>query len=231
MSRELPSSIVVDIVFVGRGGGAIKSLAGFKKGFHTIPDAANDATDAFLAKIASAELMEESEALFQSVRRGLGYKRKDVSLSVSGGTALLTAKDFIVELTYAVERSDPSRYVTTNALRELRSADLARTEEFRAIFAGRFAEISFGLKKGVSVEAVVDAIEGLDAERGLEVTYPSDCRECEIRVEGVDAHVRCTGSSLEVVFPRGGSPVELMDAFAMVREAFQIDRVLAGLIG
>jgi hypothetical protein len=46
----------------------------------------------------------------------------------------------------------------------------------------------------------------------------------------VDAEVRCTGAALEVVFPRGGSPGELIDAFAVVREAFQISKVLRTLI-
>lgn len=231
MSGELPSSIVAAIDFVGRGGGLVKALSGYRKGFHTIPDAANDATNAFLAKVGEKELAEEAEALFQAVRAALGYKRKELSLSVGGGLAVLTAKDFAVEIGYAIEEERPERYVVTTRMRELRSAELARTEGFAAVFAGKFSEIVFGLKKGASVEAVVDAIEALDGEGGLSVTYPSDCSECEIRVEGVDAHVRCTGSELGMVFRRAGAPGELIDGFAAVREAFRIDRELAGLIG
>ncbi len=231
MSGELPSSIVSAIDFVGRGGGLVKTLSGYRKGFHTIPDAANDATNAFLAKVGEKELADEAEALFQAVRAALGYKRRELSLSVGGGLAVLTAKDFAVEIGYAIEEERPERYVVTTRMRELRSAELARTENFAAVFAGKFSEIVFGLKKGASVEAVVDAIEALDGEGGLSVTYPSDCSECEIRVEGVDAHVRCTGSELGMVFPRAGAPGELIDGFAAVREAFRIDRELAGLIG
>jgi hypothetical protein len=87
------------------------------------------------------------------------------------------------------------------------------------------------LKKGVRVEAVVDLIETLDGEGGMTVSYPSDCRECVIAVSGVDAQVRCTGASLDVVFTRGGSPRELIAGFAAVRDAFGISRELAGLIG
>ncbi len=231
MSGELPSSIVAAIGFVGRGGGLVKALSGYRKGFHTIPDAANDATNAFLAKVGEKELADEAEALFQAVRAALGYKRKELSLSVGGGLAVLTAKDFAVEIGYAIEEERPERYVVTTRMRELKSAELARTESFAAVFAGKFSEIVFGLRKSASVEAVVDAIEALEGEGGLSVTYPSDCSECEIRVEGVDAHVRCTGSELGMVFPRAGAPGELIDGFAAVREAFRIDRELAGLIG
>ena len=231
MTGALPSSIIAGISFIGRGGGAVKGLGGFKKGHHTVPDAVNAVTNAFLGKLCAGELAAEAEALFQSVRTGLGYKRKDVSLAVAGQSAVLAAKDFAVEIFYALEEGDASRYAVTTTLRELKNADLARTGEFAAIFSGKFSEISFGLKKGARVEAVVDAIEALEGEGGLSVRYPSDCSECDIAVEGVEARVRCTGGSLEVVFPRAGGPAELMEGFAEVRGAFAISKVLGGLIG
>lgn len=230
MTGELPSSIVAEICFIGRGGGAVKALGGFRKSHHTVPDAANAVTNAFLGKICVGELAAEAEKLFQDVRARLGYKRKEVSLSVTGSLAALAAKDFSVEIFYALEERDPARYAVTTTLRGVRSAELARTAEFSEIFAGKFREISFALKKGARVEAVIDAIEGLNGEGGLAVSYPSDCAECEIRVEGVDARVRCTGGTLEVVFPRAGTPAELIDAFEAVRDAFRISKGLSGLI-
>lgn len=231
MPQALPSSIIAEIAFVGRGGGFVKTLGGFKKGHHTLPDAANATTNSFLAKICEAELAAEAEALFQAVRTGLHYKRKDVALSVASPGAILTAKDFSVEIFYALEDDDPSRYSTTTTLRGLKDAELSRTSDFADIFSGRFTEILFSLKKGVSVEAVVDAIEVVGADGRLTVTYPSDCRDCVISVVGVDAQVRCTGASLEIVFSRGGGPAELIDAFSEIRGAFAISKVLAGLIG
>jgi hypothetical protein len=227
---ELPSAIVAGLAFVGRGGGAVKSLGGFRKQHHTVPDAANAVTNAFLGKICERELADETEALFQSARTDLGYRRKDIALTVASPLATLAAKDFTVEIFYALEEADPARYAVTTTLRDLKSAELARTAEFAGVFAGRFTELSFALKKGARVEAVIDAIEALDGEGGMAVSYPSDCRECEITVEGVDARVRCTGASMDMIFPRAGSPAELMDGFAAVREAFQISKALVGLL-
>lgn len=231
MSAELPPRVIASIAFVGRSGGQVKALGGFKKGHHSLPDAANAVTNAFLGRICDAELTEEAERLFQETRTALGYKRKDITLSVTSPMAVLTAKDFAVEILYALEEREPTRYVTTTTLRDLRDADVARRPEFVGVFSGRFSEISFGLKKGARVEAVIDAIEALEGEGGLNVTYPSDYRDCVIRVDGVDAEVRCTGASLEVIFSHGGSPAELIDAFAAVREAFQISKALGALIG
>lgn len=230
MPDELPSNVIASVAFVGRSGGQVKALAGFRKGHHTLPDAANAVTNAFLGKICGAELTEEAEKLFQAVRTGLEYKRKEIALSVTSPLAVLTAKDFAVEIFYALEERDPERFAVTTTLRDLADIDLARRAEFAGIFAGRFAEISFALKKGVRVEAVIDAIEALDGEGGLSVTYPSDCRDCTLRVSGIEAEVRCTGATLEMIFPRGAAPAELIDAFAAVREAFQISKALRGLI-
>jgi hypothetical protein len=229
MTDELPSSIIAGISFVGRSGGLVKALGGFRKGHHTVPDAANAVTNAFLGKICEGELSAQAEKLFQDVRTQLGYKRKDVTLTVAAGAAVLTARDFTVEIGYALEEAGPARYAATTTLRGLKNADLARTEEFARVFHGSFTEIAFALKKGAKVESIVDAIEALDGG-GLAVTYPSDCHECLIRVEGVEAQVRCTAAALEMLFPRAGSPRELMAAFVAVRGAFGVSRVLAGLM-
>jgi hypothetical protein len=150
---------------------------------------------------------------------------------VTSPLAVLTAKDFTIEIFYTLEEREPTRFAVTTTLRELREVEVARGEEFSRIFAGRFTEISFGLNKGARVEAVIDAIEELEDDRGLSVQYPSDYRDCTIQVAGVDAEVRCTGAALEVIFPRGGTPAELIEAFTAVRDAFAVAKALSGLIG
>ena len=70
----------------------MKLLAGFRKGHHTLPDAANAVTNAFLGKICETELAAEAERLFQDARVGLEYKRKDIALAVTSPTAVLTTK-------------------------------------------------------------------------------------------------------------------------------------------
>jgi hypothetical protein len=231
MTSELPSGIVAEICFIGRGGGAVKRLGGFNKTRHTIPDAANATTNAFLGKLCTVELETEAEQLFQAIRGALGYKRKEISLSVTSPLAAIMAKDFAVEILYGLEERDPGSYAVTTTLRGLRDASLARTEPFARVFAAKFSEISFMLKKGARVEAIIDTIEALDGEGGLAVDYPSDCRECVIRVDGIDAQVRCGGASLEMVFPRAAGPAELIDAFAGMRGAFAVAKPLSGLIG
>jgi hypothetical protein len=230
MSGALPSSLVASLSFLGRSGGAVKSLAGFQKGRHTLPTAANATTNAFLAKLCAAELEAQAEAFFQHARSALGYKRLELTLQFASPAAVLTAKDFTFELAYALEEADPSRYSITQTLRELRCAELVRRPEFAAVFAGLFTELTLALRKGLSVEAVIDLVEALDADAALAVAYPSDCSECTLTIPSVDAAVRCTSTSIDLVFPAAGSPAELLDGFAAVRTAFALSPGLAELL-
>jgi hypothetical protein len=231
MSAERTKSIVAALSFVGHDGGAVKSLPGFQKNRHTLPTAVNAATSAFLAKLCEAELAERAEAFFQRTRDALGYKRRELSLAVASPSALLTAKDFVFEIVYALEPDDPARYLVTHTLRDLRDAEIARRAEFDTVFAGVFTDLSFALRKGVRVEAVIDLVEALDADAGLAVAYPSDCRDCTLTVPGVAAEVRCNGATLDLVFPAAGSPAELLEGFAAVRAAFALSPELAALLG
>ena len=63
---------------------------------------------------------------------------------------------------------------------------------------------------------MIDAVEGRPAGDALTVSYPSDCRQCMLTVDGVAAKVMCDGATLEMRFPRAGSPREMVAAFLAV---------------
>jgi hypothetical protein len=226
------SAFVQHVRFVGRTGGLVKTLHGFKKSHHTVPDAVNAATSAFLAKLCADELAKEAEAFFQNARTAFGYKRKEITLEVSSPSAVLIAKDFTFELAYALDEADAAGYLLTRSLHGLSNGDFAAASECETVFAQQFSELAFVLTKGAPVESVIDAVEGLEGDDALRVVYPSDYRDCTLAVTGVSATVRFDGSELAMVFPRSGSPRELLEAFVAVREAFALTKkpVLAGLL-
>ena len=227
-----PRKFISQISLTGSRSGQVKALAGFKKQHHTVPDAVNGATSAFLGKLCAGELTAEGEKFFQRAKSALGYKRADSSLEVTTPTAILATKDFTLEITYALEASDAASYRLTHTLHSLRRSELMDAPEFDALFAATFTGIVFGLAKGVKVEAVIDAIETQTGESGMSVEYPSDCRHCVVRVVDVASEVVCDGAMLEMRFPRHGSPRELVEAFVAMRSAFALSKnsVLAGLL-
>ena len=229
-SSDHPGKYIAQISLTGRTEGAVKSLGGFRKQHHTVPDAVNVATSAFLAKLCATELAEESEGLFQRAKAALGYRRADLALEVTSPTAVLTAKDFTLEIAYSLKADDPGRYEVVRTLHSLCDADLVARVDFNELFEDRFTGIVFGLAKAVKVEAVIDAVEA--GAGGLRVHYPSDCRHCVLEVDGVPAEVICDGLTLEMRFTRPGSPAEMVAAFAAMRSAFALtkNRVLSGLV-
>ena len=232
---QAPFSKISQVRLSGGEGGTVKSLRGFDKSRHTVPDAVNAATSGFLAKLCAAELAEAAEAMFQRARAALGYKRAGISLEVGAAQATLSTKDFCWELGYTLEEAEPSRYALTRLLHSLRSGDLVRLDEFNALFAGQFDAVVFDLARGVRVESVIDAVEALDprGDAVMTVDYPSDCARCTLSVPGVAARVECDGASLTLRLPRAGSPAECLAEFEAVRAAFRLsgDGVLAGLLG
>lgn len=209
----------------------MKALRGFRKGQHSVPDAINPTTTAFLARLCAEELAEEAEAVFQRARAACAYRRKDLSLAAGSPSSVLTARDFTLEISYAFEEADPSAYRQQWTLGGVAELAFLRGEACEAVFGGRFTELVFTLAKGAPVEAVIDAVEGLE-ESALRVDYPSDCGHCLLSVEGIDARVRFDGGELAMVFGRGAGPAALLDGFLAVREAFALtrSRVLSGLL-
>lgn len=227
-----PNAFISRISLVGRDGGRVKALSGFKKQHHTVPDAVNAATEGFLAKLCATELAGEAEQFFQRAKAAFGYKRAELALAVNSPVAVLTAKDFTLEIAYALLPEDPAGYGITRTLYALSEVEGTARTELNDVFAAGFSGIVFALVKGVAVEAVIDAVEARGGEDGLAVNYPSDCGHCVITVDGVKAEVVCDGATLEMRFPRRGSPAELVEAFVAVRTAFALsrNRVLAGLL-
>jgi hypothetical protein len=232
MYKTTPNSFVTRISLAGRSSGLVKNLATFRKQHHTVPDAVNPATTAFLGKLCATELAEEAEGYFQRSKEAFGYKRADLTLEISSPNAVLVTRDFTLELAYALEKANPAGYEVTRTLHGVKNADVVARPEFNELFSALFDGLVFGLAKGVKVEAVIDAVEAQDPASGLTVSYPSDYRNCVLRVEGVAAEVICDGASLEMRFPRTGSPAELVEAFATVRSAFALakNRALSGLL-
>ena len=237
------SEFIQHVRLAGQSRGLVKNLRGFNKKHHSEPEFASTAAMAFLGKLCAEELSEEAEAFFQKTRAALGYKRKEISLDVTSPSAMLVARDFTLEWAYALDESAPSEWTFTQTLHALnfsheKGKNTPMPDAFDVLFAGMFDSIVFSLTKGAQVEAVIDAVEALDTGEdptnpaSLTVTYPSDCSSCTLRVADVAAEVVFNGGELSMVFPRHGSPRELIETFVAVRQAFAFTKssVLAGLL-
>lgn len=220
---------VSSLALVGQVRGEVRRLEAFDKKRHTVPDRVCGATQAFLEKLCESELTEEAEALFQAAREAFGYKRKELSLAVTGGTARLETKDFALELRYELDSEDAAQFVVETSVNEVASRDLLESDAFAAAVGSRFDRLRCGLGKRVSVESVIDVVE--DDESGeASVTYPSDCSWCEVTVEGIAGTVFVDGATLEVRFGRLVGARDLMAVFERLGDQFFVAAGLDGVL-
>lgn len=208
---------------IGRTAGSVKKLTGFKKGHHTVPDAVTSATTAFLAKLCAAELAGEAETFFQQTRAAMGYKRQELSLAVETPSALLRARDFTMEWTYALNPDSPDEYILSRTLHGLCDDTPEKFAAAETLFDRMFEEIEFALTRPVQIEAVIDAVETVE-DSTITVDYPSDYRHCTLRVANIPAEVSFHGATLAMRFARPGSPRELIEAFIAFRHAFSLHK-------
>ena len=61
---------------------------------------------------------------------------------------MLAAKNFTLEIAYALEAADPGGYSVTHTLHNLSSGELVERPEFDDLFARMFEGMVFGLTKG-----------------------------------------------------------------------------------
>ncbi len=222
-------SVLSSLSLVGRVWGEVRRLPAFDKKRHTVPDGVNAATLAFLGKLCSDEVSSDAEALFQSVRQFLGYKRKEISLITDLGMAQMRAKGFVLEIRCELDDEDSSRYFIETELKEVSSKDLLEDAAFTSAIGSRFDRLRLELRGQVSVEAVVDAVEA-DESGELSVDYPSDCSSCDVRIEGVNADVFIDGAILEVRYGSMASAASLMVAFEGVGCRFRKSETLMDLL-
>jgi hypothetical protein len=200
------------IFFSREESGNIKSLSGFKKGFHRVPERITRATESFLSDISATEIKDEAENIFQRLKASLNYKRRDIELNYGDGSASIIAKDFDVDIFISQNSADPSEYVLQVELKNIRSPEIIVSDTLNKIFSREFDSLTFEFKDAIRIEDIIDKIEALDNDN-ISIDYPGDYDYCKISIEGLYSEIEITSSSFKIVNPAPTSPKKLLDSF------------------
>ena len=223
MAKAAEDSVVRRVCLRGYTEGKVMRFPAFNRKRHHVPSNLSSAAREFFARLCEPELAAETEAFFQRIRGAMGYKRKEISLTMEAAAAVLETRDFVLEWEYALDERDPTSYRLSRSLRFLRVLGDEEWGVLDETLGDLFSDVSVELKARLSVEAVIDAVEALDPGLcRMEVNYPSDCHQCTLRVPGVDAEVVYNGASLEMHFPRKMESGVLWNAFDSVRKSFDL---------
>jgi len=228
-AQDSSSRLIRNLSFVGQFEGLVKRMDGFDKSRHTPPKFASDRAQQFLARLAEPELTEWGEELFTAFREGMGYRRKDISLSIENGSARIEAKDFTLERRYELFHDEPDSYWVETELREAVSSDFLEEGGFNESVGPQFERLRCVFQRETRVEDVIDGIEEAEGSM-VSVDYPSTCEHCEARIEGLDAIFRFDAATLEVRFPSFGMPRQLIGAYRAMSDALADVEVMRDLL-
>lgn len=225
-----PSAEVRNVHLLGAKPGNVKNLTGFRKGFHKIPATLPDSMfERQFGAMAEPDLDRLARELFEKLRAGRGYKRKEINLNLDAPTATLTTTDFTLDLIYSPDPADPGDYLLTYDLHSIRDIAVFADGSLNDVFAGLFNRVSFSFGQAIDMENLIDELE--EAPGGsASLRYPPDCSECIVQLPGYTGVVRVTPRQLEVVSPAGASPAELVKTFVEASEVLAANPTLERLI-
>jgi hypothetical protein len=190
----------------------VKSLSGFRKGFHHVPDSISSTTRSFVESISSADVAERVESVFEEIQSNFGYKRKEVKCE----SGKILTPDFEYTASCTLHDEDPTLATVTEEVGNMK-AGIINDDRFNDVFSGHFDELVFELDSEIQVEEVIDAIEE-SGVKDLKIEYPGDTSWCEIRLSGRRESIRITADYFIIKTVGKKSPKELVEVLYDVRK-------------
>jgi Caspase domain len=191
----------------------IRSLSGFIKGRHRVPEWNSSATQSFVEDISQKEIEEEIEEVHRRIRANMNYKRKN--MFIDAGHIVTPDFEFWAECNQDAE--DPAAAVISHRLTNI-SPKIIDDEGFNQVFDGCFEDITFEFKREVDVKDLIDQLEELDA-KNVDLDYPADCSYCDLTIEGSNLEIRITANGVTIHAPQASAPKKLVQSFISVQKA------------
>ena len=196
---------------------SVRSLSGFQKGHH-VPDRVNDASERFVARIASKDVEEDIDKVRDSLRNTFGFKRNDLKTDLSDGEGSIITPYFDYEMAVVLDPDAPSRVIWRRQVTNIRVPEQILTEEFEEVFSGMFDTLEFVTTGDpFNIESIIDQIEEMD-EEDITVDYNRDLTRCVIKMTNIDSTISITSHTFSIFRTKGNSPRLLIKSFFEVQK-------------
>jgi hypothetical protein len=199
-------------------GRPVKLLSGFTKG-HFVPDRVNDASEAFVSKIAETEMETEVDEIHQKLKDAFHFKRRDITASVDGGSGSIITPYFDYELLVSLNPKDPREAIFHRRVINIREPDQVFSDQFDNVFMGTFDRLEFGTSESLDLELVVDEIEALDSEE-ITVKHNKEMTQCLIELRDHNFSIEITKETFCLIQVGRKSPKSLIQSFFDVQTLF-----------
>lgn len=199
---------------------SIKSLAGFKKKGHHIPDRHNESARSFIRELADNDLKSEIERLRGALKAQFRFTRLQLSADLHPGAATITTPFFNYNVSLNQDPADPGCVLWRRSLEAITQPEKVLSPEFEAVFPDLFDTVELSLASPVDLEGLVDCLEALPGG-GIAVDYPADgpITECTLAIPGHNAEIRVEKTKFTVIQPRAGRPRKLLELLFGIQHA------------
>jgi caspase domain-containing protein len=203
------------ILFREVDGVEIRSLSGFHKRFHHIPDNVSHSTQGFVESISKAEIDERMKEVFKAIKENMNYKSRDVDAE----SGRILTPDFEYATFCNQDRDDPSMAIITEELLNVKSP-VFENEGFNQVFDKRFSQIVFEFPNKVDTKSLIESTEDLD-RNDIEIDY-DESRSWFVLSFG-DSEFSVRVSRREFIFETAGmkTPKELLQGFYDVQKLIE----------
>ncbi len=183
-----------DSKLVGEKSGRVRELAGYQK--PKTPLAKHDDWEQkFVERCGADEVAQLATSLHDRIRRGFGYKRKELEFTNDGAVASIKTPDFDLNVTLAQDPEDAERYLLRTEAVSFRRPEIVEEAAFLEVFAADFQKVLIVLSAGYDLEEKIDEIEELD-EFAKQLDYDPNCTYFTLRMPGINVVLHATAEQL-----------------------------------
>lgn len=152
--------------------GEIRSLPGFAKRIHFVPETHSAAADAFVGQRLEQTIQEEIQDLYERVKETFGLRSKEIPHESDAGSGSIDTEFFRYTVDSRQHPRDPSMYRIVRRLELRDAADSARIEQIDEVFADTFDKLVVKTSRDF-----VDFAELVDKLEELAETYDGTVRD------------------------------------------------------
>ncbi len=194
----------------------VRDLPGWKRTYR-VPDKADDANNAFIARLVEKELTRDLDNVFSGLKKAFAFKRRDVEAPepAAGAGSILTPY-FNYSIAIILNPDDPSEAIWTRRIDAIRQPEQLTTKAFETVFENAFDTIDCTFPAPVDVEAFIDGVE--DAELpDLTIDYDREATYCNLELRGAAGELQLTAVLLSITHPASPTTAALVESYETIR--------------
>ena len=188
------------------------AIDGFdRKRGHRIPDKHEAQATRFFRQLAEAEVAREIEERYATLRKTLGYKRRQLQVTLALEAAAIATPDFEFHLEVVQDPDDAARARFRRTIQGVATPDVVCSPAFATAFGDGFDGLDLRLEGRIDVEALIDHLEDHEPD-GWSLDYGHEATALRLAHPELPLTVHVTGERIRLEGPRPQAPSLLLEA-------------------